>query len=246
MLNSKLDPNIQDISGKNILHLLCKDPFETSSKNKDELEIKFVHLIERLINEFKIDVNSKDSTDFTPLMFACEHGNLQLIAKLVELGSDINFTNNDGLNAMLLAIVNSLPEVVKFMLSKGFQIKSSAKNISYITDSAYLNENEILKILLEADCDVNETKQDENGVILNPLWAACERSNLKTVEMLLKHGANTIIREDLQMTALHCSCMAQYENLPIVKLLVEYKCPINMKSTQAGETPLFLGNKNKL
>ena len=174
-------------------------------------------------------------------MYACEHGSMNLIKKLVELGADINYTNSDGLNAMLLSIVNSLPEVVKFLLQNGFKIKSSAKNISYITDSAYLNENEILSLLIEAGCDVNETKQDENGVILNPLWAACERSNLKTVEMLLKSGANTIIRPDLQMTALHCACMAQYESLPIVKLLVEYKCPINLKSTQAGETPLFLG-----
>ena len=177
-------------------------------------------------------------------MFASEHGNLNLIKKLVELGAEINYTNAEGLNAMLLSIVNSLPEVVRFLIQNGFNVKSSAKNISYITDSAYLNENEILSLLIEAGCDVNETKQDENGVILNPLWAACERSNLKTVEMLLKNGANTIIRPDLQMTALHCSCMAQYESLPIVKLLIEYKCPINLKSTQAGETPLFLGEFN--
>jgi hypothetical protein len=70
--------------------------------------------------------------------------------------------------------------------------------------------------------------------------AACERSNITIVDTLLKKGANTIIRPDLNMTALHCAAMAQYESLAIAKLLVEYKCPINLKSTQAGETPLFL------
>jgi hypothetical protein len=77
-------------------------------------------------------------------------------------------------------------------------------------------------------------------VILNPLWAACERSNITIVDTLLKRGANTIIRPDLNMTALHCAAMAQYESLAIAKLLVEHKCPVNLKSTQAGETPLFL------
>ncbi len=95
-------------------------------------------------------------------------------------------------------------------------------------------------MLIEAGADVNETKQDENGVILNPLWAACERTNQSVVELLLEKGAKTLIKEDLKMTALHCTAMAQYESLLIAKLLVEHKCPVNLKSTQAGETPLFL------
>ena len=84
-------------------------------------------------------------------------------------------------------------------------------------------------MLINAGADVNETKQDENGVILNPLWAACERTNMGVVEFLLEKGAKTLIKEDLKMTALHCTAMAQYESLPIAKLLVEHKCPINLK-----------------
>lgn len=42
------------------------------------------------------------------------------------------------------------------------------------------------------------------------------------------------------MTSLHCTAMAQCESIAIAKLLVKHKCPLNMKSSQAGETPLFL------
>lgn len=136
---------------------------------------------------------------------------------------------------MILAIINSCSGVVKLLLKHGFDLKkNTSPNFSYVTDAAYLNDVTILSIMLEAGCDVNETKEDDNGVILNPLWAACERGNIEIVEMLLTKGARTIIREDLKMTALHCACMAQYECLPIVKLLVEHNCPLNLKSTSAG------------
>jgi len=246
LLDLKIDVNIKDISGKNILMLLCKDPVDCvdmehdSKVEKKEKEKKLVKLVDRLLNEFKVDPNCKDIADFTPLMFASEHGHIELIQKLIDFKADVNSSNSEGINSILLAIVNSLPKTVDYLLKNGFDIKKSAPNISYLTDSAYLNETEILKILLEAGCDVNETKQDENGVILNSLWAACERSNLEIVEILLAHGANTVIRPDLKMTSLHCTAMAQCESLPIAKLLVEHNCPVNMKSSQAGETPLFL------
>ena len=57
---------------------------------------------------------------------------------------------------------------------------------------------------------------------------------------LLECGANVVIRPDLNMTALHCVAMAQYESVVIAELLLKYKCPLNMRTVQAGETPLFL------
>ena len=103
-------------------------------------------------------------------------------------------------------------------------------------------------MVLNAGCDLNETKQEDpgvilyhdNGVILNPLWAACERANQSIVELLLAKGARTVIRADLNMTALHCNAMAQAESVAITKLLVDSGCPLNLRTTSAGETPLFL------
>jgi ankyrin repeat protein len=72
------------------------------------------------------------------------------------------------------------------------------------------------------------------------LSLACEKSNIEVVKVLLESGANCIIRPDLNMTALHCAAMAQYENVEIAKLLIAHKCPINARTTDAGETPFFL------
>lgn len=90
---------------------------------------------------------------------------------------------------MILAIVNSCSRAVKLLLKNGFDLKkNTSRNFSYITDAAYLNDTGILNTLLAAGCDVNETKEDETGVILNPLWAACERGNIEIVELLLAKG----------------------------------------------------------
>jgi ankyrin repeat protein len=244
LIDNKIDVKVKDISGKNILHLLCKEsPDDSKISDNKEKSAKLVSLVNRLIDELGLDPDEKDSNEFTAFMYACEHQNLDLIQTLIDHKANLNYTSSEGINAMLLAIVNSCSKVVKKLIDSGFDLVGTSKSIncSYVTDAAYLNDIEILSILVDqGHCDINETKEDENGVILNPLWAACERSNLNIVEFLLTRGARTIIRPDLNMTAMHCAAMAQYESLSVAKLLVEQKCPINLRSTQAGETPLFL------
>ena len=125
LIDLKIDVNIKDISGKNILMLLCKDAvdsviYESDDKSdKKEKEKKLVVLVDRLLKEFKVDPNCKDIADFTPLMFASEHGHIELIKKLIDFKADVNTTNNEGINSMLLAIVNSLPKTVEYLLKNG-------------------------------------------------------------------------------------------------------------------------------
>lgn len=88
LIESKIDVNIKDVSGKNILHLLCKDSIETAlsatndsylehSSKQDELshehkekEKKFINLVNKLLDEpYKMDPNQKDVSNFTPVSF---------------------------------------------------------------------------------------------------------------------------------------------------------------------------------
>jgi ankyrin repeat protein len=113
LLDLKVDANIKDISGKNILHLLCKDSIETLSfgdndvkSDKKQKHKQLINLIERLLKEFKIDPNCKDIADFTPLMFASEHGDIEVIEKLIEFKADINMSNSEGkLSKYLILLV---------------------------------------------------------------------------------------------------------------------------------------------
>ncbi len=196
LIDKHIDVNIKDISGKNILHLLCKDSLDENtpsggysdsgaaqaeaggSQEQRDAELalknqKLIKLVRRLVVDLKMNIDEKDANEFTPFMYACEHENLELIQALIDLKADIEYTSSEGINGMLLSIVNSCPKVARKLISAGFNVKTSnsaALNCSYITDAAYLNDIDILRVLIEAGCDINETKEDENGVILNPLW----------------------------------------------------------------------------
>jgi ankyrin repeat protein len=185
LVAKKIDVNIKDISGKNILHLLCKDSLDentpsgssssssssaaaiieaTSQAQRDtelaERSKRLVKLVGRLIDELHMNVDEKDSNEFTPFMYACEHENLDLLQTLIDHKANIEFTSGEGINGMLLAIVNSCTKVAKKLIESGFNVKTSSAllNCSYITDAAYLNDIEILRVLIDAGCDINETK----------------------------------------------------------------------------------------
>ena len=146
--------------------------YKNSSKliNK-KMSSQLIEIITKLIVRFKMSPNSKDSVGFTPLMYACEYGNIELINLLIKHGADINMCSDEGITCMLLAIVNANVDVVKCLIKNGFNLTHQNVQSSYLTDAAYLNDLEIVNVLIEAGANVNETREDENGAILNPLWA---------------------------------------------------------------------------
>lgn len=232
LINRGINVSIQDSNGRTILHSLCKN-------STDKIQIDFLkmrNLIQELIDKRGLDINLKDNLGFTPIMYACEYGNCDLLEILLNFNGDINVVNNEGVTCMLLAIVNGSKNVVEFLLKHNFDLTTSS---TYLTDAAYLNEFGIVKLLIKAGCNVNDTKYDENSNVINPLWAACEKSNVDIARVLLENGASVIIDQEEGLTALHCVCMAQFECLELVHLLVEYKNPLNLK-TKNDETPLYL------
>ena len=227
LLDANMRVNVRDASGKSILHLLCKTSVDEEDEerlsrsrgaDKDKTTVsttaasttaatnkkkRLLSIIQRLLTHFQLDPNETDADDFTPLMYTCSYDDsLEMVKLLVEHGANIKHMNKDEVTCMLLAVVNSCPSIVKYLIEQGFDVTHvQGDKVSYLTDAAYLNDIEIVNMLIDAGCDVNETKFDESGVILNPLWAACERSNLIVVETLLAHGANTLIKSDLKITA---------------------------------------------
>jgi ankyrin repeat protein len=60
------------------------------------------------------------AADDTPLMCACESGNLELVETLMQdFGADPNRPNKDGMTALHSAAGFNRPDVVKYLLARG-------------------------------------------------------------------------------------------------------------------------------
>lgn len=119
LIDSRCDVTVQDISGKNILHLLCKTSFEeeytlgeagggasssafslnetTAVVSNDpsaaiqlENQRNRITLVRRLIIKLRLDPNITDEADFNCLMYACEQDNVELIQTLIDCGANVS------------------------------------------------------------------------------------------------------------------------------------------------------------
>jgi len=67
-----------------------------------------------------IDINSKDRSGLTALMYACSNGLLKLAEFLIEHGADIELKDNqNGETALFFAVRNKHINIIKLLLSRG-------------------------------------------------------------------------------------------------------------------------------
>lgn len=80
----------------------------------------------RLLEVECINVNWRDMMDETPLMTACERGNIDAVSFLLEKGADVNakqyFHNCQGVTALLKAAAVGHTKIVKILLENGAEI----------------------------------------------------------------------------------------------------------------------------
>ena len=70
-------------------------------------------VIKYLIENGKVNVNSKDDDGWTALMRASWRGYSEIVKYLVEKGADINIKNNDGKTTLDLADSEEIKEVLR-------------------------------------------------------------------------------------------------------------------------------------
>ncbi|CAI6345342.1 unnamed protein product [Macrosiphum euphorbiae] len=74
----------------------------------------------KLLANGSIDINSKDRTGLTALMYACSNGWLKLVEFLVDHGAEIELKDHQsGETALFFAVRKNHVHIVKFLLSKG-------------------------------------------------------------------------------------------------------------------------------
>jgi palmitoyltransferase len=169
------------------------------------------HLIKtKSKNEIEELINKKNSKGLTPLHYACYKGNIKIIQKLINLGSNIKLTNNKGLNILHLSAQSNQENVLAYFIEKyNFDPMSfdDAKSTP-LHWACYFGSENCADFLLSKDININSC--DNEGK--TPLHIAVLSENVNLIKKLIRYGSNKNIRDNNNNTPLNIAEIKKKKN----------------------------------
>jgi len=199
---------------------------------------KNIELIEFLL---KSGANANlTSSNFTPLMLACENGQLEAIKLLLKSKeTDVNMTNDKGFTALMFAVYSLNVAVVKFLVESGAEIdKADNGGETALTMACNMirykeGSPEIIEFLVKSGADANKAL----------MYAAQKGYNadIKIIKILHQAGVEIDQPDDKGWTALMFAVKNCRDDL--TDLLVELGANIN-KVSNDGFSPYKYARSN--
>lgn len=130
------------------------------------------------------------------MIFAAISRNTDALQALLDVGVDINATNEQGFTALMFAAAYNRPEIVAFLLSKGADVGAQAydRDLNALHIAALRNPHpDVVEALVRAGMPLEaRITTGETAILL----AASENSNLEVAERLGNLGADTSVYND--------------------------------------------------
>ncbi|CAB0036164.1 unnamed protein product, partial [Trichogramma brassicae] len=248
LLENNADPNLANVKGWTLLHLLCR------RSNEDDYEM--AEMLFEFSDKYQpVLIDAQDNSGNTPLHLALNQP--RIFAKMIELllrrGSDPNVANKDGLTPLHIICKSFDPDMLmkiflKSNLELDRQVQVDARDKSDAGDSPlhmalrYEPVVEVIELLLKHGCDPN--LPNEKG--FTPLHDLCIWNNSsKFADILLLHGLHNDtykLKQDAQDkfgdTPLHCA--PKFHSRDLTEwLLMRADADPNL-SNEEGLTPLHI------
>jgi serine/threonine-protein phosphatase 6 regulatory ankyrin repeat subunit A/serine/threonine-protein phosphatase 6 regulatory ankyrin repeat subunit B len=151
--------------------------------------------------------NTSDGDSFTPFMYACLHGHLDMVQILhgAAEGQGLEARDSEGQTALHDAALGGHKEVAAFLLSQGADASSrddeDATPVMLACEEGHL---EVVQMLLEATEGQGLEDRDRNGWTALHLAAAAGHKDV--VAFLLSKGADATTKGAMQETPLMKAC----------------------------------------
>jgi ankyrin repeat protein len=127
--------------------------------------------------------SSSDSNNFQ-IFQAIESNNLEQAKLLIESGSDVNLTQQDGISLLECAVIQSSINMVKLLLSAGAKPDHGFQ--SPLKQAIFKEQPDIVQALIDAGANVNLLLENQE----TPLIHAASVGNLEIVKILVEAGAD--------------------------------------------------------
>ena len=147
------------------------------------------------------EVNARDDSGFTALMYASGRARVQTVQALLDNGADLEAQNGNGETALILASSVRHTEMVHLLLDRGALIDSpiGEKALGFASHYGY---SEIVQILLDRGVDVDASCdlgfQGYDSVKCTALTRALAGRKYETADLLVKNGADVNARSSIK------------------------------------------------
>jgi hypothetical protein len=166
----------------------------------------------------RLDLESKDRYNSTPLFWAAKNGHEAMLEPLLEKGADLESKDNDGRTPLSWAAENGHEAMLKLLLDKGASLESKDRWYGWtpLLQAALSGHEAVVKLLLDKGANM-ESKDYRDRT---PLFLAAENGHEAVVKLLLDKGADPECKERWhgQTPLLEAS---QNRHDAVVKLLLE-------------------------
>ena len=172
--------------------------------------------IVRFLLEKGADPKAMDFVKTTALRAATLGNDTETIRMLIDAGVDVNAADLAGITPLMMAAGwNGNAPAVKMLLAKGASVNATSRpvmglpsrngpsefgSLTALLMAAPFGPPELIATLLNAGADVNA--KDVRGMTPLMLAVATDRQNRSVIEMLLKHGADPVMRSNAGETTL--------------------------------------------
>ncbi|XP_022946123.1 ankyrin-1 [Cucurbita moschata] len=167
-----------------------------------------------LLEELKLDVDTRDEDGETPLIHAARQGHTDTARYLIESGANPAIASDLGATALHHSAGIGNIELLKFLLSRGPDVNSQSDAGSPLIWAAGHAQQEAVKLLLEHHANPNAETDDD----ITPLLSAVAAGSLACLDLLIQAGAKVNISAG-GATPLHIA--ADSGNLEIINSLLQ-------------------------
>ncbi|KAA2284659.1 ankyrin repeat domain-containing protein [Arenimonas fontis] len=169
-------------------------------------------------------------------------GDLDAVARLLELGLPVDATDAQGCTALLRAAGGGHDEVVELLLRHGADTGLAARTgATPLSAAISMRHVDVVERLLRAGAGADQTLPGE----VTPLMLAAALGQPEIIARLLAHGADVRARDGQGLGVLHCAALHAFSSrdrsrvLALLDALLLADAEPDARN-EAGQTPLLL------
>jgi uncharacterized protein len=175
--------------------------------------------IEKLITEGE-NPNLQDSKSRTPLLVAAFRKHYGAVEALLKRGANANARDMQGFDILTLAAVNNDMQLLKLALDNGAnpRLVTGPLDGTALISAAHLGHVEIVRALIDAKAPLdNVNRMGWTALLIAVILGNNSKNHIETVDLLVKAGADTSIKDRQGATALDHARTRGYQDM--IKIL---------------------------